>query len=63
MRQRKREEETEGNKGREGGDRKLVKRYRGKGDIGRDRCETEKEGGRGRGEQGETGGRHMERQM
>ncbi len=29
-----------------------------KGDIGRDRCETEKEGERDRGEQGERRGRH-----
>ncbi len=36
MRQRKREEEALGNKERE------------EGDIGRDRCETEKEGGRKR---------------
>jgi hypothetical protein len=41
VRQRKREEKTEGNKEREEGDR------------GRDRCETENEGGRNRGEQGE----------
>ncbi len=51
MRQIKREEETEGNKKRE--ERK----------IGRDRCETEKEGGRNRGEQEERRGKHMERQI
>ncbi len=45
MRQRKREEDTEGNKERD------------QGDIGRDRCETEKEGGRDRGEQRERRGR------
>ncbi len=36
---------------------------REEGDIVRDRCETEKEGGRGIGEQGERRRRHRKRQM
>jgi hypothetical protein len=49
VRQRKGEEETEWNKERE------------EGDIRRDRCETEKEGGRNKGEQRERRRRHWGR--